>query len=46
MSDATKIKMLAKLKIMSVDRKTCDKKYKSTIKIYGINNKVYRQEDN
>ena len=45
MSDATKIKMLAKLRIMSMDRKINDKKYESTMKIYEINNEVCRKED-
>ena len=45
MSDMTKIKMLAKLRIMSMDRKTNDRKCESTMKIYEINDKVYRKED-
>ena len=40
MSDKTKIKMLAKLRTMSVDRKTNNGKCESTMKIHEINNEV------
>ena len=45
MSDATKIKMLAKLRTMSVDRKTNDRKCESAMKIHEVCNEGCRKED-
>ena len=45
MSNMTKIKMLAKLRTVSVDRKTNDRKHESAMKIYEIDGKICRKED-